>query len=108
MGNEKQMGQKIDRLIEAEPIVIGDRSIQPVAKLIGWETEGDAESGSYVGKVGRLTPLEVRIDDGESQDVIEIDDPLVEPLRGILMAGAAVTAVCMLIMLVANVAALRK
>lgn len=108
MGNETPMGQKIDRLIEADPIVVGERSIQPVARLIGWETEGDAEPGSYVGKVGRLTPLEVRIDDGESQDTVEIDDPMVEPLRGILMVGAAVSLVCTLIMLVVNVATIRK
>jgi hypothetical protein len=112
MGKEAPSSTKVDRRVEGEPLVFGGRRIQPVAHLVGWEMDGDERAGSFVSRVGRLTPLEVQIDHGGmqegAQEVISIDDPLQEPLRGILAVGALVSVVCILIMLAATVLARRK
>lgn len=112
MGNEAPSGAKVDRRIEAEPLFVGGRRIQPVARLVGWEMDGEEQAGPFMSRVGRLTPLEVRIDNAEVQggeeEVLSIDDPLQEPIRGILALCAVVSAVCILIMLAAQVAAVRK
>lgn len=112
MGKGTPSSTKVDRRIEGEPIVLGGRRIQPVARLVGWEMDGDEQTGSFVSRVGRLTPLEVQVDHGSEQDgaqeVISIDDPLQEPLRGILAVGALVSAVCIMIMMATRVVARRK
>lgn len=108
MGNKAPSGVKIDKRIEAEPILVGKQRIQPVARIVGWEMDGDEQTGPFTSRVGRVTPVEVRVDNGESQTVIPIDDPLQEPLRGILATSAAVSAICILIMLVAKIAIRRK
>ncbi len=102
MGKGAPSSTKVDRRIEGEPIVSGGRRIQPVARLVGWEMDGDERTGSFVSRVGRLTPLEVQVDHDGEQEVISIDDPLQEPLRGILAVGALVSVVCILIMLAAT------
>jgi hypothetical protein len=109
MGNEAPSSTKVDKRIEGELLIFGGRRIQPVARLVGWEMDGDETTGSFVSRVGRLTPFEVRIDHGgeasEAQEVISIEDPLLEPIRGILAVGALVSVVCILIMLAAQVVA---
>ena len=108
MGNGASSGAKVDRRIEAEPVLVAGRRIQPVVRLAGWEMDGDEQTGPFVSSVGRLTPLEVRIESGEEQEVLSIEDPLQEPIRGILTVGVVVSAVCILIMLAAQVVARRK
>ena len=112
MGSKAPSGAKVDRLIEGDPVFVAGRRIQPVARLLGWEMDGEQQAGSFVSRVGRLTPLEVRIDNddeqGGEQEVLSIEDPLQEPLRGILAAGAMVSAVCIGIMLAAQFAARRR
>ena len=108
MGKGAPSSTKVDRRIEGEPIVSGGRRIQPVARLVGWEMDGEKRTGSFVSRVGRLTPLEVQVDHDGEQEVISIDDPLQEPIRGILAVGALVSAVCILIMLAATIVARRK
>ncbi len=113
MGKSASAGVKIDRYIEAEPVIVAGKRIQPVARIVGWEMDSDEESSPFISRVGRVTPVEVRVDDsggddGESQAIIAIDDPSQEPIRGILAASAALSAVCILIMLIARVAIRRK
>ena len=110
MGNEAPTGDKVDRRIEAEPVIRSGWRVQPVARLIGWESDGAEQLGPFMSRVGRLTPLEIQVD-GDSdaeQEIITIEDPGQEPLRGIFMAGAAVSVICLLIMLAARVATLRR
>ncbi len=109
MGNGAPSGAKVDRRIEAEPVEIGGWRILPVARLVGWELDGDPETSPFMSRVGRLTPVEVQIYSGEEQqEVISIEDPLQEPIRGILAASAVVSVVCMLIMLASQIVTRRK
>lgn len=109
MGNAAPSGAKVDRRIEAEPIEIGGKRIQPVARLVGWELDADPETSPFMSRMGRLTPLEVLIYSGEEQqEVISIEDPLQEPIRGILAASAVVSVICMLIMLASKIVIRRK
>ena len=108
MENGAPPGAKIDRRIEADPISINGQSIQPVARLVGWASTGDGQHSPFAGRVGRLMPLEVRINDGEGERIIPFDDPLQEPLRGIFGVAAAVSTVCILIMLVAKIVTIRQ
>lgn len=112
MGNSAPSGARVDKKIEAEPILIGGRRIQPVARLVGWEMDGNEAAGPFVSRVGRLTPLAVKIDSaenyGEEPVVISIEDPLQEPIRGILTVCALVSGICIAVMLAARVVAGRK
>ncbi len=102
-------GAKFDRRIEAEPIEIDGRRIQPIARIVGWEMDGGPESGPFMSRVGRLTPVEVRIDSGGTrQEVISIEDPLQEPLRDIMKVCAMLSAACMLIMLAIQIGSRRR
>ena len=104
MGSGAPSGAKVDRLIEADPIEIDGRRIQPVARLVGWDMDGASDSSLYMSRVGRLTPAEVWIDsENEQRTIISIEDPLQEPIRGILAVSAVVSAVCMLIMLATQI-----
>jgi len=105
MGKEAPSGVKVDRRIETEPIVVGGRRIQGVARLVGLEFGDEKPSGSYMGRMGRLTPLEVRIDNGDAQEILSFEDPMQEPIRGILTFSIAVSAACVLIMLATKIVA---
>jgi hypothetical protein len=104
MENGAPSGAKVDRRIEAEPIEINGWRIQLVARLVGWEVDGGSESSPFMSRVGRLMPAEVLIDSGEGQqEVISIEDPLQEPIRGILAVSAIVSVVCVLVMLATQI-----
>ncbi len=108
MKNQAPAGAKVDRRIEAEPLFVAGKRIQPIARLQGWAIEGRQSGGSFFSSGGRLTPEEIRIDTGATQEIISIGDPLQEPIRAMVAAGAIVSAVCILIMLAARVVTLRK
>ncbi len=99
---------RVDRRIEAEPLVVGGRRIQPVARLQGWALEGEEQGGSFVSRGGRLTPEEIQVTTGDVEEIVAIDDPLQEPIRAMAAAAALVSVVCVMIMLAARVVTLRK
>ena len=83
-------------------------SVQPAARFVGWESTAKTGTSPAVGAVGRLTPLEIRIDNGEEQTILQIEDPLLQPIRGILAVSLAVSVACILITLAAQIVASRK
>jgi hypothetical protein len=99
---------KIDRLLEMEPITVGERRIQPVARMTGWQFTGDQESGAFAIAVGRLAPVEVRVRTDDEETVIPVADPDKEPLRNIAVTGVVLSIVCTLIMLAVRIAARRQ
>ena len=108
MGNDKSPWTKIDRQLEGEAITVGDRTIHPVGRLKGWQIRAGDGTGAFFGLGARLEPLEVVVREDDDEVRISITDPLQEPLRGILFAGIAVSAICLFIMLLATLAATRQ
>ncbi len=108
MNDVKSGKTKIDRLLEMEPVTVGDRRIQPVARLAGWQFTGDKEHASFAGMVGRLTPMEVRMRTSEEETVIPVGDPDKDPLRSMAVTGVVLSIVCTLIMLAARIIARRQ
>lgn len=99
---------KSDKILEMEPVTVGERSIQPVARARGWQFAGNEESASFAGAVGRLTPVEVRVRTGEEETVIPVADPDQEPLRNMAVTGVVLSIVCTLIMLAVRISARRQ
>lgn len=93
---------KIDMLIPLTPLQIGGRRIQPVARLRGWEMNGGGRSGHFASQVGRLTPFEVRVDDGDAQTVVPVENPTDRSLRGMATTAAALALICMVTTLLAE------
>ena len=108
MKNQAPSGAKVDRRIKAEPLFVAGRRIQPIARLQGWALEGEEQGGSFVSRGGRLTPAEIQVTTGDVDEIVAIDDPLQEPIRAMVAAAAVISAVCLVIMLVARVVTLRK
>jgi uncharacterized spore protein YtfJ len=88
---------RIDRELIGEPITVGGRTIQPVARLSGWAggTNGDAMRGVGGGAWLKVRPVEVivREQDG-SESRVPIVDPAAVALRGIVTSALVVAGVC--------------
>jgi hypothetical protein len=94
-------GRRLDRELTGEPLVIGGRSIQPLAQMRGlYGSDAQAQAGLAWALV-RLKPngVQVREADGE-ETFVSIEDPTAEGLRGIFLAGLLVAVVCWVVMLV--------
>ena len=107
MDNGKSPWAKIDRQLEGEPMAVGDRMLQAVGQLQGWQMKAGDGSGGFSSIVARLKPTEVIVHEGDDEYRVAVTDPQQEPLRGILMASIAVSAICLSIMLLARLAAMR-
>ena len=108
MDNGKSPWAKIDRQLEGEPMAVGDRTLQAVGHLQGWQMNAGDGSGGFSSLVARLKPLEVVVREGDDEYRVAVVDPQQEPLRGILMAGVAVCVGCMFIMLIVHLLARRR
>ena len=90
--------ERIDRTLVGEPLVIGARTIQPVARLTGWCKAKDGASGVAGGGWVRLRPVEVivREPDGSEQRVPVLDADR-QAWQGILRSGLALAGVCLVL-----------
>ena len=97
---------KLDQPLNAAPIVVGQRRIQPMVRVAGWQTA--ASDGSFAGALGRVTPQAILVQEGDQEYTIPVTDPQREIVRGLLTGALAVSALCLLIMVVAGRAASRR
>lgn len=98
---------KLDRLLVGNPIFVGRRMLQPVARLAGWSAAGatgprELGRGGGAGAWLRLLPHQVVVqeDDG-SEYVVDIVEPK-DPTQGMALAGLVVAALSALIMIIAR------
>lgn len=85
---------KLDRQLTGEPVLVGEISVQPVARLEYDQGSrgGDAASGGGGGRV-RLRPEKIIVQrEGQPEQQIVIDDVQGAAYRGMLAAAAAVMA----------------
>ena len=101
MSSDKPFTQ-IDKRLEMPPLVVGNRTVRPVAHLMGWYAAAGEGSDSGSGAALRIAPREVVVREGENEYIVVIEDPLREPLRAIALGGVAVSALCLLIMLITS------
>ena len=91
--------REVDKQLLTDPLTVLGWRVQPVVHLAGWEARGTEQTGPFFSSAGKLTPVEVRVDGAGGQQVIPIDDPARKPIRAMLVAGAALSAVCSAILL---------
>ena len=102
MGKAESPQTNIDRRFEGEPVQVGDRIVQPVGRMTGKQFGGGNEQGSFSGVLAQLQPLEIIVREGEEEHTIPMTGSQQQALRGIVMAGLAVSAGCILLMLTAR------
>ena len=92
---------EIDRELIGEPLVVGERTLQPVAHLAGWSGAGGNRSGAGAGAWLKLVPVKVIVREGDDGGYdVPIVDETGEAIRGITMGALAVAALCWLLMLI--------
>ncbi len=100
---------KINRRLRGEPIPVGGRSVQLVARLFGYVGSGGGRNGSGGGGWLRLTPQEVIVhEESGAEQRLALPDPTAVALRGIASAGLALAALAWLMMILAWVLRFRR
>lgn len=102
MVNNNQSRTPIDRRLAAQPITRGVRTIEPVAQMSGWHWSAGAGASSPVGALVRISPLEVRVREGEQTRTIPLEDPVGKAVQGIFFSALMVSIFCWLIMVVVH------
>lgn len=90
----------IDKIVELPATTVGNRTLRPIARVQGWYARGGEEGNGGSGAVLRVAPKEVIVEEGGDQYSVTIVDPLREPLHGFVMAGIAVGALSLIVMIV--------
>jgi hypothetical protein len=81
-----------------EPMTVGERTIQPVARVAGWRTAGGNASGG-AGAWLRVTPVELVVREGEINEYrIPITDGTRTVRRRMAVAALLVAVGCWLLM----------
>lgn len=92
----------IDKRLEGQPVTMGTATVQPVAQVKGRRIKGGGEQGGGSAVLVQLEPVEVIVTENGQERTIPTAKPQAEPLRGIVMAGGAVAAGCLAVMVVAH------
>ncbi len=96
---------RISRILTGEPIQVGGRTIQPVARADGWYGVAAGETGAGAGGWVHLAPLDVLVQEADgSQHRLPITDPNGEALRKMFGVMLPVAGVCLAIMAIVAVA----
>lgn len=97
MPDQNSKRGRINRILTVEPLQVGQRTIQPVARASGWYA-ADGETGrSAIGWV-RLAPLNVVVQEPDgSQRRIPLTDPDTQVLRQMFRSMVLVAAACLTI-----------
>jgi hypothetical protein len=92
---------RVDRPVQGDPIAVGERTVQPVARVSGWRGSNQSTGAAGAGGWLHITPVEVvvREQDGAEQH-IPITDETATALRGIVLAALAVAIPCWAILLI--------
>jgi hypothetical protein len=92
---------RVTRQLIGEPITVGKRTIQPVARVAGWYGSSSDETAGGVGAWLRVSPSEVIVRERDgSEHHVPITDPTREAVQGLMRFAFLVAALCWLIMLV--------
>jgi len=95
MAQSVKQPQRIQQLIEARPILVAGKLVQPVARLDGWwQTFGATGEGGLV----RIVPATIHVREGERSYSLPMTDPLPPALRTLFYVGGIVSLVCIAIM----------
>lgn len=90
-----QQPQRIQQLLQAAPIEMAGKVIQPVAHLDGWWGGDRNGEGAWV----RLTPASLTVREGAHSYEVPLTDPSAGVIRTFVLVGGAVALVSLLIML---------
>jgi hypothetical protein len=103
-------GEKIDRELFGDPIVVGERSIQPVARLAGWYSGTGSEMVGGAGAVLQLQPVKIIVqEEDDSAYEVEIVDETQQALKGMAMGSLALAGICgLLIILIKLISVIKK
>ena len=101
---QPQQPQRIHQLLQAAPIELAGKVIQPVAQLDGWWGGDQNGEGAWV----RLSPASLTVREGERSYEVPMTDPAESVIRTFAMIGGAVALVSLLIMLLTTFLARRR
>lgn len=96
--------KRIHQILQAAPIEIAGKVIQPVAQLDGWWSGGRNGAGAWV----RLTPATLTVRDGALIYNVPMTDPTENVIRSFARIGATVALVSLLMMLLTTYLARRR
>ena len=99
-----QQPQRFQQLLQATPIEIAGKVIQPVAQLDGWWGGDRNGERAWV----RLSPASLTVRDGAHTYEVPMTDPAVGVIRTFVLVGSAVALVSLLIMLLTTYLARRR
>jgi hypothetical protein len=101
MDETKGRRNRVDRILVANPVTIGGRTLQPVARAGGWAGSGEGEQGRGFGGLLQIQPLEVRVSEpGRDDYTVSISDPTRDAIRRMALAALLVAVVSALLLLV--------
>lgn len=104
MAEQDVRPNRIDRELVGEVMPIGDRTIQPVARLRGWAGGNGGPQGGGGGWV-QVRPVEVIVREADgAESRVPVVDANAQATRGIVVAGLAVAGVCAAIMAIRGLA----
>jgi len=89
---------KIERRLIGDPIAVGKRTIQPVARVTGWCGSREGETGGGAGAWLRVAPVEVVVREGDGTEYrVPITDPTHETVRRMVLATLLIAVLCWLL-----------
>ena len=95
MPEEKTRPNRIDWELVGEPILVGSRAVQPVARLSGWAGGNMGEQGGGAGAWVRVRPVEVVVREADgAESRVPIVDAEQAALRGMVVPALAVAGLC--------------
>jgi len=106
MAGETAKPNRIDREMVGQPRPIGDRTIQPVARLRGWAGGQDGPQGGGGGGWVQVQPVEVIVREANgAENRVPVVNANAQATRGIMAAGLVVAGVCAAIMMIRGLTA---
>lgn len=99
-----QQPQRIQQLLQAAPLEIAGKVVQPVARVDGWWGGGRDGEGAWF----RLAPAALTVREGERSYDVPMTDSTESVIRTFVLVGGAVAFVCLLVMLLTTYLARRR
>ncbi len=86
---------RIDQELVGQPLVVGGRTIQPIARLSGWAGGNLGKQGGGGGGWVCVRPVEVVVREADgAESRVHIADAGQAAVRGVVVPALAVAAVC--------------
>jgi hypothetical protein len=101
MANRGRAHTKIDRRLIGESMMVGERTLQPVARVVGWYGVGADKTRVGAGAWLRVIPIEVIVRERDGHEYrVPLGNPMRRARRGIVLSALLVAVVCWLLILV--------